>query len=232
MAVVSMQDYQKNARTTESAPEASYERLSNSESEQIVTKEVTVINGEEVETAVYEMPESMEAFQHMMHSLDHVRRKGLTLDISKRFFFYGGKELKGLQESFEKEHQHTYNNDLTQKQIKAFLDSAPVGSTRILHGLLGLSSENGELLQEFCCAVKENRPLDYVRLFEELGDMLWYIDLMLSVIGKTIPEAAEHNIHKLYERYNGKFSQELAFSRNLDEERAVLEEGFAENSEE
>lgn len=89
----------------------------------------------------------------------------------------------------------------------------------LLHGVLGIFSEAGELL----IAIAESE-VDPVNIEEEIGDVLWYIAILLKRIGVTdINRPMVKNIAKLSKRYPDKFSALHAVERDLEAERAVLE---------
>lgn len=98
-----------------------------------------------------------------------------------------------------------------------------VAMIRLLHAMLGLSSEVGE----FSGALKKHlfygAPLDTVNLSEETGDLLWYIALAANVNGVSLASIMQKNIDKLRARYGDKFSEYLAEHRNLLIEREILE---------
>jgi NTP pyrophosphatase (non-canonical NTP hydrolase) len=95
---------------------------------------------------------------------------------------------------------------------------------RQLHGVLGVSSESGELSDALKRHVFYGKPLDETNIKEEVGDVLWYLALLASSIGTTLEECAELNIAKLKARYGEKFSSHSALNRDLTAERAVLEQ--------
>ena len=68
------------------------------------------------------------------------------------------------------------------------------------------------------------KDLDKVNLREEAGDLLWYISIMLDVLGTTYEECMQINIEKLAARYPNKFTEEDAIKRDLKKERKILEQ--------
>lgn len=102
---------------------------------------------------------------------------------------------------------------------------------RILHGLIGMTTEVGELFDQFKRHIFYGKELDTINLAEEIGDVDWYraitVDALANLLGKDAEELNDHidakNISKLTERYKGKFSSEAAINRNVDKERVVLE---------
>lgn len=103
---------------------------------------------------------------------------------------------------------------------------------RLLHSIIGVSGEAGELLDQIKRHLYYSKDLDLINLKEEFGDMLWYISLGIDAIAKMENknsndlerEIKELNISKLSVRYaNRTFSAEQALNRDIDEERSALE---------
>lgn len=81
-----------------------------------------------------------------------------------------------------------------------------------------LSSESGELNDAIVKHISYNQALDTENIFEECGDLLWYIADILSALGRTMEDCMQHNIGKLRIRYPEKFTEELAKER-LDKKK-------------
>lgn len=96
-------------------------------------------------------------------------------------------------------------------------------NSRILHGAMGACTEGGELLDACKKHVFYGRELDKVNIKEEIGDVLWYIAILCDELGLTFEEVMDTNIAKLKARYGEKFSAEKAENRDLEKERAILE---------
>lgn len=113
----------------------------------------------------------------------------------------------------------TENND--EKSIMVRFDWKTI---RILHALLGINTENGELQDQFKKHVFYGRELDKTNLVEEIGDLMWYMALLCNELGVSFEEVWEKNIAKLNNRYKGgKFTETKALGRDLVEERKILE---------
>jgi NTP pyrophosphatase (non-canonical NTP hydrolase) len=118
----------------------------------------------------------------------------------------------------------------TESQTALAMDS-PIQGARVLRGLhasLGISTEAGELLDAYKKHIFYNKPLDLVNIEEELGDLCWYISLMIDVLRGSGHQTSwgqiwEKNIEKLKKRYGDKFNQEGALNRDLQAEREILE---------
>ena len=96
-------------------------------------------------------------------------------------------------------------------------------AVRQLHAAIGISTESGELLDAFKKAIFYRGKLDVTNVVEEAGDLLWYLALLFDSLDSSFEEAAWRVIKKLRTRYPQKFQTELAFDRDLEEERKVLE---------
>lgn len=94
---------------------------------------------------------------------------------------------------------------------------------REVHALFGLQTEVGELVDRFKREIFYNKKPDNTNVKEELGDILWYMSILLDCYGLTYEEVMEANIAKLAKRYPDKFNSEDAVNRDLDIERQVLE---------
>jgi len=85
---------------------------------------------------------------------------------------------------------------------------------RLLHAAVGLSGESGELLDIVEKHVFQTHSLDKEEVKKELGDILFYFQLMCNVLGTTIEEVKQGNIVKLTKRYpNQKFDPERSKNR-------------------
>lgn len=93
----------------------------------------------------------------------------------------------------------------------------------LIHGVMGVSSEAGELSDAVKKSLIYGTPLDTVNILEECGDLLWYIAITLNAAGFTMEEAMRKNLAKLRARYPGGFSEKSATTRDLDAERKALE---------
>lgn len=94
---------------------------------------------------------------------------------------------------------------------------------RVLHSALGLSTEAGEILDAVKKHVYYGKELDKVNLFEEVGDLFWYLAIMADELGFDFEAAMKKNNEKLEARYGKAFSSEKAIKRDLETEREILE---------
>jgi NTP pyrophosphatase (non-canonical NTP hydrolase) len=101
--------------------------------------------------------------------------------------------------------------------------SNDIEGIRLIHSILGIATESGEILEILQGVLNGQKELDKVHFIEEIGDVLWNANLALSVSGSTFSEAKKANIAKLMKRYPEKFSCQNAICRNLFDEREALE---------
>jgi NTP pyrophosphatase (non-canonical NTP hydrolase) len=94
---------------------------------------------------------------------------------------------------------------------------------RCLHSVMGISTESGELLDAIKKHVYYGAQLDTTNLFEELGDLFWYMAILADELDFDFEKVMQKNIEKLKMRYGGAFDAQKANSRNLTRERGVLE---------
>ena len=93
----------------------------------------------------------------------------------------------------------------------------------LLHGAAGVVTEGGELMDIFKRHRFYGKPLDWVHVKEEAGDVLWYLALVCEAAGVSLEDTARANIEKLRVRYPDKFDAQAALKRDLDAERKTLE---------
>jgi len=98
---------------------------------------------------------------------------------------------------------------------------------RILHGIIGISTEASELLEAIephLGKINHDEQLDHVNLGEEVGDISWYIAILLDAIRRDWEQELSKNADKLEARNRGKkFDAAATINRNVEQERQILE---------
>jgi NTP pyrophosphatase (non-canonical NTP hydrolase) len=89
----------------------------------------------------------------------------------------------------------------------------PAAASRSVHALLGIVTEAGELADAFKKHIFYGKPLDVANVDEELGDLLWYIALLMDVHALDFEGCMARNIAKLKRRYPRAYSDEDAVTR-------------------
>ena len=90
----------------------------------------------------------------------------------------------------------------------------------MLHAAVGISGEAGELLDAIKKVWIYKKPVDVDNIKEELGDLLFYIQMMCNVHGWKLDEVIKANISKLTIRYPEGYSHEAAQARADKQEKA------------
>jgi NTP pyrophosphatase (non-canonical NTP hydrolase) len=156
-------------------------------------------------------------------ALSIAHNAGEYADVVKRSMFYGKQDRDDRVRRL---------NDLESMAHQGFSELSDIRhlsfeNKDLLHGILGVIGESGEFadaLQQFMATGK----LDKVNLLEEIGDQLWYLQVILRYIDKDLGDALAANIAKLSARYPDlKFSQARSEHRDLEKERKVLEAAAA-----
>ena len=93
----------------------------------------------------------------------------------------------------------------------------------LLHAILGIISEGGELLEMFIKCKTRGVAIDRTNCVEEAGDLFWFLQLLIKSQASTMEESMQMNILKLLKRFPDGFSEEMALVRDQKGEREVLE---------
>lgn len=108
--------------------------------------------------------------------------------------------------------------------------SVPQNEIRLLHAIMGIVTEAGELMDIMKKHYVYGRPLDMDKLIDELGDLLYYTFQAIDDVSpeddfkKKLAKAIAKNLAKLLTRYpGGEYSQERANNRDRDAEKSAQE---------
>lgn len=91
-----------------------------------------------------------------------------------------------------------------------------LASVRLIHGVLGLTGETGELASAVEKWLYYGHELDETNIKEEVGDCLWYLALICNALRLDLDGIMDANIAKLKKRYPEKFCQDRAKEENRD----------------
>ena len=140
----------------------------------------------------------------------------MQIDHLKKFLFYG----KELPEDF---HWPDFMSDARHEAHAKLQDHETI---RLLHGIFGKADEAGELMQALHKHLFYGGDLDRTNIVEEVGDSQWYDALIAKWAGiMSFVPIQLANYKKLTTRYPDKvWSQSGALDRDLDKERAALEQ--------
>jgi len=86
---------------------------------------------------------------------------------------------------------------------------------RLANGGLGIAGEAGEVADALKKHLFHDHDLDPEKVAKELGDVLWYVSNLASILGYSLREVAQMNVDKLKARYPDGF--DAGRSRGRDE---------------
>lgn len=110
-------------------------------------------------------------------------------------------------------------------QLKAARTCAKIDGAIMddLHMVLGMQTEAAEIADVYKKTIAYRKPLDFVNIKEEVGDLMWYVANLCNMNGWDLREILDTNIAKLEARYPNSFNSFDALNRNLEKEREKLE---------
>lgn len=110
----------------------------------------------------------------------------------------------------------TYTEECRRTEARSDWDSVAVkgeDDVRLLHTVMGISTEAGEVLDILKKDIFYNREFDRIHFLKELGDVMWYVAMAADIVDSSLEEVMQMNIDKLRARYPEKFTTELANHR-------------------
>lgn len=103
------------------------------------------------------------------------------------------------------------------KSSKLIMETITEDKVALIHCIMGMSGEVGEMLDAIKKHVIYNKPLDVGNILEESGDLLFYFQDLLTKVGLTWEQVKLHNINKLLKgdkaRYKNGYSDKAAQER-------------------
>ena len=91
-------------------------------------------------------------------------------------------------------------------------------SEQLLHSIIGLTGEVGELSSAIEKYAFYKQDFDAINIQEEISDCLWYLAEACDALDVNMGDLMEANINKLRNRYPEKFEEELAKEESRDRE--------------
>lgn len=86
-------------------------------------------------------------------------------------------------------------------------------NTNVANFSMGLSGEVGEVVDHLKKFLYHGHELDKKEVEKELGDILWYLSSMATVMNMDLSQIAKNNINKLKKRYPDGFSEKDSVNR-------------------
>ena len=78
---------------------------------------------------------------------------------------------------------------------------------------MGLCGESGEVVDYLKKCLYHGHKIEKEKLFEELGDIMWYLTNIATLFKLPMDNILDVNIKKLEERYPEGFSEEKSINR-------------------
>lgn len=103
------------------------------------------------------------------------------------------------------------------------LRTASNSDDTLVHAALGIAGEAGEIADYIKKVAFNGKPLDIDHLIEEIGDQMWYLNLLVTSLGCSWSHVLQVNVAKLEARYpQGKFEADRSLNRDLAAEKAAM----------
>ncbi len=135
-----------------------------------------------------------------------------------------------LSNSKDEDFDYMYESSLTDVFTDEMVEKIiPKNKMRLLQGCLGLNTEQAEITDKVKKHVFQGADLDYTKLLDELGDVMWYSAQILRAINTnlktnyTFEDVQKINIAKIRTRYGTSFSNEKSNNRDLEKETSAVE---------
>ena len=104
------------------------------------------------------------------------------------------------------------------------------GNIRILHAGMGAAGEAGELLDYLKKCFFYGKEMDRAKIIGEVGDIQWYLTVLLDTMDVSMEEVLEKNIAKLQNRYGGQsFASYATMNRDEQQEQKIMEKKHEDN---
>lgn len=109
------------------------------------------------------------------------------------------------------------------------IDPPDHSGAMLLHGVIGLTGEVGELAGAIERYAYYEKDFDRLNVIEEMGDVLWYLSELCDALDIPMERVMRLNISKLRKRFPENFDHELAKEENRDRaaEARAMDDGVS-----
>lgn len=105
------------------------------------------------------------------------------------------------------------NFNIYQNQVKRTMNFTGTECEIVANMCMGIAGESGEVVDYVKKVLFHGKELDYLKLKEEIGDLMWYIAALCNKANIDLEEIAFLNIEKLQKRYPNGFEKERSNNR-------------------
>ena len=155
----------------------------------------------------------------IINAVSHFRQSAERLDDIKKTLFYDKPEAFARLRA----NMPLLGVDPNAPEVLCLTHDISDYDKNVLHALLGIFTEAGELAEALERMMVEGAELDETNLKEECGDIFWYVAVLFAQISTTFPAEMDRVVRKLQTRFPDKFTNDAANVRDLEAERATLE---------
>lgn len=92
-------------------------------------------------------------------------------------------------------------NELLELHTQVVKSTCSGDGANIINAAMGLVGEAAEVSEHIKKVAFQQHPIDDKKIVEELGDLLWYFNLIRSLRGYTMEQILEANMNKMARRY-------------------------------
>ncbi|AFV81315.1 MazG-like pyrophosphatase [Vibrio phage vB_VpaS_MAR10] len=93
----------------------------------------------------------------------------------------------------------------------------------LFHAVIGMATESTELVEQMFAYMFQGKELDTTNLYEEVGDNLFYVSVLLKYLGVSYEQTMYDNHGKRMKRFKGGlYSSEAAINRDVEAELQEL----------
>lgn len=102
-----------------------------------------------------------------------------------------------------------------QKQSTRTLNPTLNGTEQIINMIMGMNGEVGELTDLFKKNMFQGHELVTERVIEELGDIMFYIVNLCTMLDIKMEDVLDYNVEKLQKRYPDGFDRKRSINREV-----------------
>jgi NTP pyrophosphatase (non-canonical NTP hydrolase) len=114
------------------------------------------------------------------------------------------------------EEQQNFGLNEYQTETKRTMASLSKEPLNLAIAGLGIAGEAGEVADYLKKVVGHGHELDKAKLCAELGDVLWYVSFIATLVDVPLAEIAQQNVAKLRKRYPEGFESKRSIQRESE----------------
>lgn len=100
-----------------------------------------------------------------------------------------------------------------QEGVKKFVNHTLTPKEQLANMVIGMSGETGEVCDIVKKHLYQGHAMQYHKLYEEIGDVMWYVANLCNALDFDLEEIMQENVDKLNRRYPHGFSVDKSVNR-------------------